>query len=133
MPANTTYGLNMNDTKKKLTDKRFWLIWVILLLIIAVGCIASGLREDTLILSAAYALPLFSTWMCHRLRPTTAIVNLIVMITYNALFCFGIAFSNKGGAGFTWWFWAIALNTLQSIGMFIYCLFAIIHKKDNNR
>ena len=108
----------------KLTDKRFWTAWWVMLLIMAVCCLSEGWREDTALLGGAYALSLLSTWLCHKVRPGIAFVNLIVMISYNAILSCNLVFNSQNGAGLTWWFFALLLNTVHSIALLIYCLFA---------
>lgn len=66
----------------KPTDKRFWIAWLMLLILAIACCMAEGCSEDSALLGTAYALSLLSTWLCHRMRPKTAFVNLIVMIAY---------------------------------------------------
>lgn len=46
---------------KKLSNKRFWIAWLVLLLLVIVSCIAEGWSEDIALLGAAYALSLLST------------------------------------------------------------------------
>lgn len=45
----------------KLSDKRFWIAWGVLLVLLFGCCISEGWREDTVLLGAAYALSLLST------------------------------------------------------------------------
>ena len=104
----------------KLTDKRFWIAWLLLFILAIVSCMAGGWNEDTALLGAAYALSLLSTWLCHRVRPRAAFVNLIVMIAYNAILSYNLVFNSRYGAGLTWWFFILLLNTIHSIGLLIY-------------
>lgn len=106
----------------KLTDKQFWIAWLVLLLLAIVCCMAGGLNEDTALLGAAYMLSLLSTWLCHRVRPRAALGNLIVMIAYNAILSYNLVFNSHYGAGLTWWFFIPLLNTIHSIGLLIYTL-----------
>lgn len=106
----------------KLTDKRFWIAWLVLLLLAFVSCLAEGWSEDTALLGGAYALSLLSTWFCHKVRPRTASGNLIVMIAYNAILSYNFIFNSQYGAGLTWWFFALLLNTIHSIGLMIFVL-----------
>lgn len=104
----------------KLTDKRFWIAWLVLLLLVIVSCIAEGWSEDIALLGAAYALSLLSTWLCHKVRLRTAFGNLIVMIAYNAILSYNLVFNSQYGAGLTWWFFALLLNTIHSIALLGY-------------
>ena len=104
----------------KLTDKRFWLAWLVLLLLAIASCMAEGWNEDTALLGAAYALSLLSTWLCHRVRPRAALGNLIVMIAYNAVLSYNLVFNSRYGAGLTWWFFALLLNAVHSLVMLVY-------------
>ena len=104
----------------KLTDKRFWIVWLVLLLLVIVSCITEGWNEDTALLGAAYALSLLSAWLCHRVRPRVAFGNLIVMFAYNAVLSYNLVFNSIYGAGLTWWFFILLLNTIYSIGLLIY-------------
>lgn len=106
----------------KLTDKRFGIAWLVLLLLVIVSCIAEGWSEDTALLCGAYALSLLSTWLCHKVRLRTAFGNLIVMITYNAILSYNLVYNSQYGAGLTWWFFALLLNTIHSIGLMIFVL-----------
>lgn len=106
----------------KLTDKRFWIAWFVFLLLAIVSCIAEGWSEDIALLGAAYALSLLSTWLCHKAKPKAAFVNLIVMIAYNAILSYNLVFNSQYGAGLTWWFFALLLNTIHSIGLMILVL-----------
>ena len=106
----------------KLTDKRFWIAWLVLLLLAIVSCMAGGWSEDTALLGAAYALSLLSTWLCHRVRPRAASGNLIVMLAYNAILSYNLVFDSHYGAGLTWWFLALLLNSIHSIALLVYFL-----------
>ena len=104
----------------KPTDKRFWIVWLVLLILAIVSCMAGGWSEDTVLLGAAYMLSLLSTWLCHRVRPRAAFGNLIVMIAYNAVLSYNLVFNSHYGAGLTWWFFILLLNTFHSICLLIY-------------
>lgn len=104
----------------KLTDKRFWMVWLVLLLLAIVCCMAGGWNEDTALLGLAYALSLLSTWLCYRVRPRAALGNLIVMIAYNAMLSYNLIFNSRYGEGLIWWFLTLLLNTIHSIGLLIY-------------
>lgn len=106
----------------KLTDKRFWIAWL-MLFILAIACrMAGGWSEDTALLGGAYALSLLSTWLCHRVRPRTASGNLIVMIAYNAILSYNLIFNSQYGTGLTWWFFALLLNTVHSLSLLVYTI-----------
>lgn len=104
----------------KLTDRRFWIAWLVLLLMAIVSCMAEGRNEDSAFLGAAYVLSLLSTWLCHGVRPRTAFVNLIVMIAYDAILSYNLVFNSLYGTGLTWWFFSLLLNTIHSIGLMIF-------------
>ena len=106
----------------KLTDKRFGIAWLVLLLLVIVSCIAEGWSEDTALLGGAYALSLLSTWVCQRVRPRVAYGNLIVMIAYNAILSYNLVCNSQYGAGLTWWFYAVLLNTIHSIALLGYSI-----------
>jgi len=106
----------------KLTDKRFWLAWLVLLLLAIVSCMAGGWSGDKALLGAAYALSLLSAWLCHRVRPRAASGNLIVMIVYNAMLSYNLIFDSRYGEGLTWWFFALLLNSIHSIALLVYFL-----------
>ena len=104
----------------KLTDKRFGIAWLVLLLLVIVSCITEGWSEDTALLGGAYALSLSSTWLCHRVRQKVAYGNLTVMIMYNAILAYNLVFNSQYGSGMTWWFYALLLNTVHSIALLGY-------------
>lgn len=106
----------------RLTDKRFWIAWGVLLVLMVGCCISEGWSEDTALLGGAYALSLLSTWLCHKARPRVAYGNLIVMIVYNAVFAYNLAFNSQYGSNMTWWFYALLLNTIHSTALLIYKL-----------
>lgn len=106
----------------KLTDKRFGIAWLVLLLLAIVNCMAEGGSEDIALLGVAYALSLLSTWLCHKAKPKAAFVNLIVMIAYNAILSYNLVFNSQYGAGLTWWLFALLLNAIHSIGLMIFAL-----------
>ena len=106
-----------------MTDKRFWIAWLVLLLLAIVSCMVQGWSEDTGLLGATYALSLLSAWQCHRVRSRTTFVNLLVMIAYNAILSYNLIFNSHYGAGITWWFLALLLNTLQSFSLLVYVIF----------
>ena len=106
----------------KLTDKRFWIAWLVLLILAIVSGLAGGWNEDTALLGAAYTLSLLSTWLCHRVRPRAASGNLIVMIVYNAMLSYNLIFNSRYGEGLTWWFYALLLNSIHSIALLVYFL-----------
>ena len=88
-----------------------------------------GWNKDTALLGAAYTLSLLSAWLCHRFRPRAAFGNLIVMIVYNAILSCNLFFNSRYGAGFTWWFFALLLNTIHSIGLLIFILISSKKRK----
>lgn len=106
-------------------EKRFWAAWLVLFLMSIVSCMSEGWNEDSALLSGAYALSLLSTWLCHKAKPKAAFVNLIVMIAYNAILSYNLVFNSQYGAGLTWWFFALLLNTIHSIGLMIFVLLSI--------
>lgn len=100
----------------------FWILWGVLLVVMVGCCIFEGWSEDTAMLGGTYALSLLSTWLCHKAKPKAAFVNLIVMIAYNAILSYNLVFNSQYGAGLTWWFFALLLNTIHSIGLMIFVL-----------
>ena len=116
----------------KLTDKRFWIAWLVLFILAIVSCMTGGWNEDTALLSAAYTLSLLSAWVCHRVRARVAYGNLIVMFVYNAILAYNLVFNSQSGAGMTWWFYAVLLNTVHSIALLIYTL-VIRYKSTHHR
>ena len=106
----------------KLTDKRFWIAWLVLLILAIESGLAGGWNEDTALLGLAYALSLLSTWLCHRVRPRAASGNLIVMVAYNTILSYNLVFDSRYGEGLTWWFFALLLNSIHSIVLLGYCL-----------
>lgn len=104
----------------KLTDKRFWIAWLVLLLLVIVSYMAEVWCEDMALLGGAYALSLLSTWLCHRVKPKAAFGNLIMMIVYNAILAYNLVFNSRYGAGMTWWFYAVLLNTIHAIALLGY-------------
>lgn len=113
----------------KPTDKRFWIAWFVLLLWAFASCMAESCSEDAALLGAAYGLSLLSTWQYHRIRPRAAFGNLIVMLAYNAILSYNLVFSSRYGAGFTWWFFALLLNAIHSIGLLIFILISSKKRK----
>lgn len=78
---------------------------------------------------AELKLSLLSTWICHRARPRVAYGNLIVMVVYNAILAYNLVFNSQYGAGMTWWFYALFLNTTQSIALLLFVIINIIKRK----
>ena len=113
----------------KLIDKRFWAIWLLFLLLAIVCCIAEGWSDDTVLLDAAYAMSLVTTWLCHRVRPRVAYGNLIVMIVYNAILAYNLVFNSQYGSGMAWWFYALLLNTAHSIALLLFVIINVIKRK----
>lgn len=97
----------------------FWILWGVLLVVMVGCCIFEGWSEDTALLGGTYALSQLSMWLCHKAKPKAAFVNLIVMIAYNAILSYNLVFNSQYGAGLTWWFFALLLNTIHSIGLMI--------------
>lgn len=104
----------------KIIDKRFWISWMAMAMLMVVVLVHCCWNEDSVILGRAYALSLISTWLCHRIRPKAAFGNLLVMFLYNVILGYNLIFNNHGGEGFTWWFFLLLLNGIHSIGLLIY-------------
>lgn len=113
----------------KLTDKRFWITWGAMLVIMVGCCLSEGWSEDAALLDGAYALSLLSTCLCHKARPRVAYGNLIVMIVYNAILAYNLVFNSRYGAGMTWWFYAVLLNTVHSIALLLFVIINVIKRK----
>lgn len=116
----------------KLTDKRFWITWGAMLVIMVGCCLSEGWSEDTALLGGAYGLSLLSVWVFHRGRPRVAYGNLIVMFVYNVILAYNLVFNTRYGAGMTWWFYTLLLNTIHSIALLIYTL-VIRYKSTHHR
>lgn len=108
----------------KLTDKRFWIPWAALLLLLTGSCLYQGCSEDTLLLGIAYALSLILVCLCHKAGLKAAFKNLILMIAYNAILSYNLAFNSQYGAGLTWLVLALLFNTTQSTALLIYYILA---------
>lgn len=113
----------------KQNDKRFWIAWTALAMLIVVIMAQCNWNEDTMILGIAYALSLLLTWLCHRIRPKSVFGNLLVMFLYNAILGYNLIFNSQDGAGFTWWFYLLLLNVIHSIGLLIYTSSIYIKKR----
>lgn len=113
----------------KLTDKRFWIVWGVMLLIMVGCCISEGWSDDTALLGGGYALSLLSTWVCQRVRPRVAYGNLIVMIVYNAISAYNLVFNSRYGGGMTWWFYALLLNAVHSISLLVFVIMNVIKRR----
>ena len=74
-------------------------------------------------------MSLLSTWLCHRIMPRVAYVNLIVMIVYNAILSYDLVFNSRYGAGITWWFYALLLNTVHFIVLIVFVIINVIKRK----
>ena len=109
----------------KLTDKRFWIVWAALAMLMVVVMARCSWNEDTMILGIAYAVSLLSTWLCHRIRPKAAFGNLLVMFLYNAILGYNLIFNSYGGSGFTLWFYLLILNVIHSIGLIIFTIISV--------
>ena len=117
----------------RLKDKRFWIAWAVLSMLMVIVIACCSWNEDTVILAIAYALSLLSTWLCHRIRLKTAFDNLLVMLVYNAIFGYNLIFNSHGGAGFTWWLYFLILNGIHSIGLLIYFVVIFMRYKSKIR
>ncbi len=113
-----------------LIDKRFWTVWLALLMIMSATCIVESWCEDTLLLGVAYALSLFSTWLIKMEEQKTAFINLLVLVIYNAILSYNLIFNSRYGSGMTWWAYAIILNTIQSILLIVYYLIVKIRSRN---
>ena len=107
----------------------FWIAWGVLLVVMVGFCISEGWREDTALLGGAYAMSLLSTWLCHRVSPRVAYGNLIVMVVYNTILAYNLVFNSRYGAGMTWWFYALFLNTAHSIALLLFVIINVIKRK----
>lgn len=100
----------------------FWLAWLLLLVLMVGRCLSEGWREDTALLGGTYALSLLSTYLCHRIKQRIAFGNLIVIIVYNAILSYNLAFHSQYGAGLTWWLFALLLNAVHSIALLTFVI-----------
>ena len=106
----------------KLTDKRFWIAWAALAVLMAVITAQCSWNEDTKILCIVYALSLLSIWLCHKVKPRVAFGNLSVMIAYNTILAYNMAFNSRYGSGMTWRFYALLLNIVHSISLLVFVI-----------
>lgn len=114
----------------KLTDKRFWILWLIGVIIAVTVCLCSSWSEDTLLLAVAFALSMMAIAIIHKFRNRTALCNIIFWLGYNSLLSYGLLIKSDGGAGLTWWFYLLCLNALQFIVLAVYSIILIIGKKN---
>lgn len=114
----------------KLTDKRFWILWLIEISIVVAVCVCSSWSEDTSLLAVAFALSLIAIAIIHKFRKRTALCNILFWLGYNALLSYGLLFKSDGGAGLTWWFYLLCLNALQFIILAVYSIILSIGKNN---
>ncbi len=93
-------------------------------------CLCSSWSEDTLLLVVAFVLSLIAIAIIRKFRYRTALCNIIFWLGYNAVLSYGLLFKSDGGAGLTWWFYMLCLNTLQFIVLAVYYIILIIEKKN---
>jgi len=117
---------------KRISEKRFWILWLIGAIIAVAVNLCSSWSEDTLLLAVAFALSLIAIAIIHKIRYRTALCSILFWLVYNALLSFGLLFKSEGGAGLTWWFYLLCLNTLQFIVMAVYSIILIIGKKNQS-
>lgn len=115
---------------KRIADKRFWILWLIGVIIVVAVSLCSSWSEDTLLLAVAFALSLIAIANIHKFRKHTALCNILFWLGYNSLLSYGLLFKSEGGAGLTWWFYMLCLNTVQFIVLAVYSIILIIGKKD---
>lgn len=115
----------------KLTDKRFWILWLIGAIMALAVCSCSSWGEDTLLLAVAFALSLIAVAICHKVNGLTAFYNILFWLGYNVLLSYGLLFNSEGGSGLTWWFYLLCLNVLQFIIVAAYSIISII--RSNNQ
>lgn len=113
----------------KHTDCRFRIAWVVMLILMAVGCISQSWCEDTALLGASYALSLLSTWLCHKKSTHVAFVCLIIMMFYNVILGYNLIFNSQYGAGLLWWILSVILNTTFSIALIAYYIMASTNRR----
>lgn len=114
----------------KLIDKYFGIFWLIGVIMAVTVCLCSSWSEDTLLLAVAFALSLIAIAIIHKFRNRTALCNILFWLGYNAVLSYGLLFKSEGGAGLTWWFYLLCLNTLQFIVLAAYSIILIIGRKD---
>lgn len=113
-------------------DNRFWLLWIIGAVMAVSVCLCSSWSEDTLLLAVAFALSLIAIAIIRKFRYRTALYNIIFWLGYNFLLSYGLLFKSEGGAGLTWWFYLLCINTLQFIVLAVYSIILIIGKKNQS-
>ncbi len=115
----------MNKTTRRL----FWTAWALLLLLLTATCLSLPANGDTAALTAAYFLSLSATMLCYRSNPRTAIGNLIAMLLYNIALSYCLIFESSGGAGLTWWFYALTFNALHAISLLAWSAIRSLRQK----
>lgn len=114
---------------KRIADIRFWILWLIGVIIAVAVNLCSSWSEDILLLDVAFALSLITIAIIHKFRKRTALCNILFWLGYNVLLCYGLLFKSEGGAGLTWWFYLLCLNVLQFIVLTVYSIISIIKNK----
>ena len=105
---------------KRMTDKRFWILWLIGAIMALSVCLCSSWSEDTLLLAVAFALSLIAIAIIYKFRNRTALCNILFWLGYNVLLCYGLLSKSEGGAGLTWWVYLLCLNALQFVALAAY-------------
>lgn len=94
----------------KQTDNLFWTAWAALVIVMVIG------RNE---LWRLFACPI--TWLCHRVRPGTAFVNMMIVFIYNAILVYNLVLNNLDGTGLTWRLYLLSFNDVHSAGLLINC------------
>lgn len=116
-----------------LTDKRFWILWIIGAIMAVTVCLCSSWSEDTLLLAVAFALSLIVVAFCHKSCKRAAGYNILFWLGYNALLSYELLFNNKYGSGFTWWFFLLILNLVQFLVLAVYLMVKHIGNRRMNK
>lgn len=111
----------------KLTDKRFWIAWMTLFILIVVWCVIGGGDKEPELHDTVVILPLLSTLLCHKVSSKVAYGNLIVMIAFNAMLCLLAILNYVYRIGPKGWFVAVILLELSIIQAIALLLFIVIH------
>lgn len=107
----------------KLTDKRFWIAWVIAELLLLASCIDFAVRCQSIGMICVFVVPqplMITLALFKKTYPNAALVNLVIISLYT-VYSIYLRFTHEDTDGWGWFALGVVIPIVQFILILIHC------------
>lgn len=113
---------HQNNNEMKLTDKRFWIVWVIAELLLLASCIDVAVRCQSFGMICVFAVPqplMIVLALFKKTHPNAALVNAVIISLYT-VYSIYLRLTHEDTDGWGWFALGVVLPVVQLLLLLLY-------------